>query len=140
MLIRISLIVAIIAGLAAAGLNFLQVKDKITTTLKERDDFHAQADSELAAHKKFEKLAKDTQAKLDTTTKELADTKTERDTAVAAAEEANKKEVAATEALKKTEVERNKAQDELAAWKALSIPLDQIRATIASVKTLTEEK
>ncbi|SRR5581483_249233 len=139
MLIRISLIVAILAGLAAAGLNFLQVKEKITTTLKERDDFHKTADAETAAHHKFEKLAKDTQAKLDTTTAELASTKDLLEKANAAAEEATKKLQVVEDTLKKTEADRDAAQNQLAAWKALGVPLESIRATLASIKTITEK-
>ena len=46
MLIRISLIVAVIGGLAVAGINFLALKDKITTTITQRDDFHKDRDKE----------------------------------------------------------------------------------------------
>ena len=38
MLIRISLIVAIVAGLAVSGLNFLKVKEKITTIQQQREE------------------------------------------------------------------------------------------------------
>jgi hypothetical protein len=136
MLIRISLIIAIIAGLAAAGLNFLQVKDKINQTIKDRDDFHTKADNELAAHRKFEKLAKDTQTKLDQTAAELATTKDDLTKATAAAEEATKKLDTVTATLKKAEQDRDKAQNELAAWRAVGVPLDQIKATLASIKDL----
>ena len=37
MLIRISLIIAIVAGLAAVGIGFVKVKEKIITTMNERD-------------------------------------------------------------------------------------------------------
>ena len=48
MLMRISLIVAIIAGLAVGGLNFVKVKEKITT-------LQADLDRETEAHKEFER-------------------------------------------------------------------------------------
>ena len=38
MLIRICLIIAIVAGLAAAGIGFLKVREKIVTTMAERDE------------------------------------------------------------------------------------------------------
>ena len=38
MLIRISLIVAIVAGLAVGGLSFIKVKEKITTIQGQRDE------------------------------------------------------------------------------------------------------
>ncbi len=68
MLIRISLIVAIIAGLAVAVLNFTQVKDKVTTlqtNLKE----------ETAQHAKFLRLYTNTDKELKKTVAELKQTK-----------------------------------------------------------------
>jgi hypothetical protein len=140
MLIRISLIAAIILGLAAGVVNLVQVKDKITTTLKERDDFHHTADTETAAHKKFEKLAKDTQIKLDQTNSVLVATMTERDTALAqsAADKQRADDLSAK--LDTTSKARDDAQNELAAWKALGIPLENIRATLATLKDVTEER
>ena len=40
MLMRISLIVAILAALGAGTLNVLQVRDKINTLMTQRDDYH----------------------------------------------------------------------------------------------------
>ena len=82
MLIRISLIVAIIAGLAVGGLNFLKVKEKITTlqaNLKEQTDGRIKAETELASTKsdlkKTTAALKQTKAELEATTaaKEKAD-------------------------------------------------------------------
>jgi len=83
MLMRICLIAALVLGLAVAGLNFTMVRDKIQTTIQQRDDFHATADKETAEHAKYQKLAKDTQTKLDQTNAVLVSTMTERDAAVA---------------------------------------------------------
>ena len=46
MLIRISLIIAIVAGLAAVGIGFTKVKEKIVTTMNERDQ--ERSDKEIA--------------------------------------------------------------------------------------------
>ena len=45
MLIRISLILAIVAALAAGALNIFQVRDKINTLISQRDDYHNQRDT-----------------------------------------------------------------------------------------------
>src|SRR6201995_2094150 len=85
MLIRISLIVAIIAGLAVGALNFTKIKTTITdlrTHLKEQTDRADTAERSLA---KTTKELKTTTAALDQTKKDLDATKKERDTAVAAA-------------------------------------------------------
>ncbi len=140
MLIRISLIVAIIGGLAVAGLNFVTLKDKINTTIDQRDQNAHDRDTEKEAHRKFEKLAKDTQTTLDKTKTELAATAQERDTAVADRDAANKKYTDLSDVLKKTQQDLGTANDELAAWHALNITLKQARATIDSIRKLTEER
>jgi hypothetical protein len=140
MLMRICLIVAILAGLAAAGLNFVTVKEKITTTLKERDDFHTERDKEASDKVKAQKLAKETQTKLDKTAEELGSTKEERDKAVAEAAEQTKKATTLAENLKTTQQQRDAAQNDLAAWKALGIPVDQIKATLATLKRVSDER
>lgn len=93
MLIRISLIVAIIAGLAVGGLNFFKVKKIIEVTRQQRDDFHTKLDTTTA------ELGK-TKTSLTKATNELAQTKTElaatkKDLASAVAAQADlKKQIA----------------------------------------------
>jgi chromosome segregation ATPase len=140
MLIRITLIVAIIAGLAAGALNFLQVKEKITTTIAQRDQNAKERDDEKSQKVKAQKLAKDTQTTLDKTKEELTSTKDERDKAMAEAADQLKKATGLAENLKKTTGERDDAQNKLASWNALNIPIEQIKATLASLKTVTEER
>ena len=55
MLIRISLIVAIIGGLAVAGINFISLKDKIDTTISARDKNAQDRDMEAEAKRKAQK-------------------------------------------------------------------------------------
>lgn len=139
-LIRIFLGIAIVGGLAVGVLNFVKVKEQIQTTLSQRDAFHKTADEETAAHRKFEKLAKDTQKKLDETNQVLVATTEERDKAVAENADLTKRNTALTENLKKTTTERDTAQNELAAWRALGIPIENIRTTLASLKKVTEDR
>ncbi|EEF60398.1 hypothetical protein [Pedosphaera parvula] len=140
MLIRIALIIAIIAGLAAGVLNFVQVKDKINTTISDRDKNAKDRDMERAEKQKAQKLAKDTQTTLDQTKTELASTKDELGKASAEAAEATKKATALSDSLKKTTSERDSAQNDLAAWKALGVPIDHIKATLASITSLKEQR
>src|SRR5437763_1671273 len=60
MLIRISLILAILAGLAVGVLNFVKVKEKITT-------LQANLETETKAHQKFEGQYNQTKRELDAT-------------------------------------------------------------------------
>ncbi len=140
MLIRISLIVAILGGLAVAGIDFFVLKDSITKTIADRDSFHQNWQTELGEHHKFEKLAKDTQSKLDKTTQQLAATKQERDNAVAAKDVAEKALTGVKDNLKRTQEDLDAAKDKLAAWDALGIPITQAREILNSLKKVQEEE
>lgn len=145
MLTRICLIVAVVAGLAVAGLNFVKVREKITNLMTERDSEKFQketAQTELASTKK----------NLDRTTKDLTAAKAEisgaqeeRDKAVAESETQTKRANALAADLTKTKQDLGDAQSDLAAWKALGIGVEQIKTLQADFKqsqtdrlTLTE--
>jgi len=138
MLIRISLIVAILAGLAAGILNFTQVKEKITTlqtNLKNETDAKNKALTELAATKK----------ELDTTKKDLAQTKTaleettkQRDVAVQTAAEATKRADKLNDDLNKTRTERDDAQREVAAYRATGLTPEQALGAAKQIKGLQD--
>jgi uncharacterized protein (DUF3084 family) len=85
MLIRISLILAIIAALAAGTLNILQVRDKISTLVTDRDN---QRSARLTAESDREKAKKDlakAEKDLAQVNQELTDAKSEHDKAIATA-------------------------------------------------------
>ncbi len=136
MLIRISLIIAIIAGLAVGGLNFVKVKEKITTLQENLKTQTARAD-------KAEKDLADTRKELDKTVAELKQTKAtletttaERDKAVADAASLTKKSDQLTEDLGKARQERNEAQQELAAYKGTGLSPEQITTINKQYKNL----
>lgn len=80
-MIRISLILAIIAGLAVGVLNFVKVKTIIESTRQERDMWHGKYDETDRKLTKTTADLKKTQAALDDTKKTLADTQKELDVA-----------------------------------------------------------
>ena len=126
MLLRISLIIAIIAALAVGVLNFVMVKEKIETVEKHRDDEQkakVAAQTELASTKK--ELDKTT-ADLKTTKETLATTTTERDKAQAEVAALTKKASDLTEKLAKSTQERDEARSDLAAYKATGLMPEQI--------------
>jgi hypothetical protein len=138
MLIRISLIVAIIAGLTVGGLNFVKVKEKITTlqaNLKEQTDGRQKAETELASTKKdlTKRTAelKQTKAELEAATE--AKVKAEADVAVQ-----TKRADKLTEDLNKTRAERDAAQADLAAYKATGVTPQQILGMNKEFKTLQD--
>jgi hypothetical protein len=136
MLIRISLIVAIIAGLAVSGLNFLKVKEKITTIQQQREDERTakvQAQTELASTKKdLEK----TTADLKTTRANLETATAERDKAVSDLAALNKRATQLAEERDKIRQERNDAQADLEAYKLTGLKPDQILALNKQYKDL----
>jgi hypothetical protein len=136
MLIRISLIVAIIAGLAVSGLNFLKVKEKITTIQQQREDERSakvQAQTELASTKKdLEK----TSADLKTTKANLETATAEREKAVADLATATKRNTQLTEERDKIRTERNEAQADLEAYKLTGLKPEQILAMNKQYKDL----
>src|ERR1043166_145478 len=126
MLIRISLIAAIILGLAATGLNFAKVKEKITT-------LQANLATETEAHHKFEGQYRQTKSELDktnailkTTLETLKTTEEEKNKFAAEADSQKKRGDKLTDDLNKTKKERDDAQAELAAYKVSGMSPQQV--------------
>ncbi len=134
MLIRISLIVAIVAALAAGILNFVKVKEKIDTVITERNDWNQKyvaTDAELTTTKAD--LAK-TSKELDKTKETLVQTEQQRAAAVAEAETQSKKASDLTDKLNLTLRERDDARAELAAYQATGYKPEQISALGKQIK------
>jgi uncharacterized phage infection (PIP) family protein YhgE len=139
MLIRISLIVAIIAGLAVGGMNFVTIKEKVTTlqaNLKEQTEGRQKAETDLASTRK----------ELDKTTADLKQTKTtleatteERNKAVAVAETEKNRADKLTDDLTKTRQERDTSQSELAAYKTSGLTAEQVAAATKQIKNLSDQ-
>src|ERR1700722_7859672 len=126
MLLRIALIVAILAGLAAGGLGYYEVSNQVPALTKQRDDEHTakvSAQTELAQTKT--KLKK-TQSDLAQTQQDLADTKTSLDKAVARAEAEDKQVADLNAKLADVTAQRDDAQNKLAAYSATGLTPDQV--------------
>jgi len=138
MLIRICLIAAIILGLAATGLNFVKVKEKIVT-------LQTNLKTETEAHQKFEADYNRTRSELDktnailkTTLETLKSTEEQRDKAVADATAQQKRGDKLTEDLTKTRKERDDAQAELASFKAPGLSAQQVASAAKDIKKLQD--
>lgn len=134
MLIRISLIIAILAALAVGTLNFVKVKEKIETLKTERDDWHGKftkTDEDLTRTKgELEKTVKDLKQTKDT----LELTSAERDRAVAEAAAQLAKANELTEKLAKTTQDRDDAQANLQRYKLTGFQPEQILAFGKQIK------
>jgi len=126
MLLRISLIVAIIAGLAAGTINVIKVKEKIDTVVTQRDEQHAARVSAEGERDQFKADLAKTEKELDKTKESLAQAEQERDAAVAEADTLTQKNVELTDKVNQTIRERDDAQAQLAAYKATGYEPDQI--------------
>jgi DNA repair exonuclease SbcCD ATPase subunit len=136
MLIRISLIVAILAGIGVGVLNFVKVKEKIVALQNDRDNEKkmketAQADASKthATLKKTETELKQTKATLDQTAAELAAAAAERDRKAKEAEEL-------TSRLRDTSDKLEKSQQELSRFSAIPITPDEAIALKEEFKVL----
>ncbi len=138
MLIRISLIIAIIAGLAAGALNFIKVKEKIDVVVAERNDWnqkYVKTDQDLTSTKG--ELAK-TEKDLTKTKETLAKTEQERATAVAEAETQIKKATELSQKLTESNAKLNDASAELAAYTATGYKPEQVASLGKQIKAAQE--
>jgi len=140
MLIRICLILAIVAGLAAGIIAHLQVEKKIVTV---RDD----RDLKLKERDEARKERDDTKMELDNTKKELDTTKTELTTTKGQLEDANKRAAEADTREKKAVADlatanrdKKSLQDELTPWRGLGKTLDVVKKTLADHPRVVDER
>lgn len=147
MLIRISLILAIVAALATGVVNVVVVKDKINTVISQRQDEKSQKEQAQSELRSTKKTLADTKKTLADTQQQLADTKVERDRAndKLAAETKHANDL--SDKLAKTTKERDDAQNMLAAYKDTQLTPDQILRLNKSLQdaekeivAITEEK
>lgn len=139
MLIRISLFVAIVAGLAVAGLNFALVNNKVTTLQTDLSNTKTQlADTQTRLSKTTSEL-NTTKTDLAQTKKTLDTTTTERDKAVKEADAQTKRANQLSDQLAKTTKERDDAQAELAAYKVPGLTPAQVASLAKTLRQTQDE-
>lgn len=138
MLLKVSLVVAILASIATLVLSHLQVatginslKDTLTQT--QTDLAKAQEDAETA--KKNARTARDEAEK---TSKELEDTKATLETTSSGLKQQQERADRFEADWKKASGQLNDAQRELVAWGALAIPVEQVRNRLAELANFRE--
>ncbi len=138
MLIRISLIVAIIAALAVGVLNIVVVKDKINTLVTDRN---TQRDGRTRAEGERNKAKADlvvAEKNLAQSQLDLADAKAEREKALALAAQQQKKADDLSDKLIKTTHDLDGVQTELAAYKATGVKPEEVGRLNRSLKAANE--
>jgi hypothetical protein len=140
MLLRISLVVAILAGLATLYFTHVKVQERITTLTSERDTAQNNQRTAEEQQRKSEKERRLAKEELEKTNKELEDrTATLKETATRLADQ-EKRANQLSEELTKVTGERNDAQTQLAVWKQLETSPEQIRAFKATLAKSNEER
>jgi len=147
MLIRISLILAIVAALFAGGWNIVKVREKITTLITQRDDERGKKQQALSDLSKAKTDLTKSQDALKQATQTMADAKAERDKAVATAAAQTKRADELSDKLAKTTQERDDAQTQLAAYKATGKTSEEVgklsrelKESQEAVEIVNEEK
>lgn len=135
-MLRICLIVAIVAGLAAGTLSFTKIQDIITTTRAARDDYNKKWTDETAAHNKTKKQLASTQKDLADTKQTLTQTKSDLDAATARADDLDKKSKQLAADLDKANADRDAAQQELEQWHLIpgGLKPGQVKELIAQLE------
>jgi hypothetical protein len=134
MLLRISLIVAILAGLGAGGLGYYEATNQIPTLTKQRDDENTAKHAALTELATTKTKLKKTESDLATTTQELTDTQGERDKAVARADAQSKRADELSDKLATAIQDRDNAQNDLAPYKATNLKPEEIITLNKSLK------
>jgi predicted nuclease with TOPRIM domain len=138
-MLRISLIIAILAGIAALAISQLKVAKKIESLTSDLESTRQNLTASQAAEAKAKKDAREATAAADKAKKELDAAKTDL---AAASEKADQQEKRANDLEKRlteTTQQRNDAQAELARWKAFEKSIEDIRQIIADNKKLVGE-
>jgi len=139
-MLRICLIVALVAGLAGLAVSQLRVKEKITTLTTERDTVTEEWNAARTAETSAKKRERDASARAEKAERELETAKTDLDAATAKATQQQTRADDNEKLYNTTLKERNDAQTELAAWKALGPDPDQIKVIMADNKKLVAER
>jgi hypothetical protein len=136
LLLRISLIVAILAGVGVIVVSQLKVKPHIEGIIGERNQNANDRDREKARANKAEKELRETKSELDTTKTKLSDTETKLAAETTRANDQERRGNTLQQNLDKTKADLLSTQQALAAWNALGIPVESVRALIESEKKM----
>jgi Skp family chaperone for outer membrane proteins len=127
MVLRLSLVVAILASAATLYFTHVKVADRISNLTGERDAAQSAQRTAEEQQRKAEKERRLAKEELDKANKALADKSAAFDAASAKLAEQEKRANQLNEDLTRVTGERNTAQDELAVWKQLGVTPEQVK-------------
>jgi hypothetical protein len=134
MLIRISLILAIIAALGAGGLGYYEVTTQIPALVQQRDQENKLKHDALTELDTTKKTLAKTKTQLAQTQQELADAQAQRDKAVATASEQTKRANDLSDKLTQASQDRDDARNQLAAYTTTGLTPEQVAKLTRTLK------
>lgn len=134
MLLRVFLILAILAGIGTVAVTQFMVRPHVQGIITERDTNRQNWDRELARANKLSRELKTTQETLATTEKNLEETKTSLAAMTSRATEQERRANSLQQTLETAKRDLSIAQQNLASWEALRIPVEQVSQIIESEK------
>lgn len=147
MLIRICLIVAILAGLGAGTLGYLEVSKQIPALTQQRDDEKTAKQGFMAQLDNTNKVLVKTTKELTQTKADLAETQTKLDKSVAAVAVQQKRANELADKLSATTSERDDARNQLAAYTSIGLSPEQVtklnrqyKDSLLAIQALNDEK
>lgn len=118
----------------------VKVREVMVTTMKEREEFHADRDKEKGLKEQTMKKLASTENVLKTTKEKLASTESELKTTVARVEDLDKQKTDLKAQLETTTAARDTAQQELMKWAIIDLKPEQVKGMIADLKKTTTER
>ena len=138
-MLRIFLIIAVLAGLAGL-FGVYQTSEKLKTITSEKEQANKEKETASAAAAKATKESKEAKAAADKAKTELTSTQDTLKTTSARASEQEKRANDLDGKLAKSEQDKTRAQQDLAAWIAVGIPVEQVKATKELLKKTIDER
>jgi hypothetical protein len=139
MLLRISLILAILAGLGVIGVSQFMLRPQIEEIRTTRDYNKTEWDKTTDKLKKTNAVLKTTLEKLVKTETELGETKTQLAATTAKFETEQKRANGLQENVNKLTADLTAAKNELFAYQATTLKPEDIKGLVASTKTMTAQ-
>src|SRR5689334_2384004 len=140
MALRISLILAVLAGLGVIGVSQFVLRPQIEEIITTRDNNKKGWDDAEGRYKKTKKSLDETQTKLSSTEKTLDETKSQLGAMTTKAESQEKRANGLDQVLAQTKATLKGAQDKLEQWRGVGMEPAQVIALVASEKKLQGDK
>jgi hypothetical protein len=140
MLLKISLGLAILVGLATLYVSHFQVGGKINDLNEELTSTKASLDQSQQSEAKLRTESKNLRTQLDGTIRSLSDATNELSVARAKVEEQQQRAEKASAELTRVTSERNTAQQELSQWRLFEMTPDQIRDNLSRLRSTQRER